>query len=143
MTAHEEDRKSSVQYHCSEIFSGELNIIPGHGIDKMNGWNTFFYHLDNGTPRAISSAPRLNPFTYNVTGLVNSLDMSSLRNFGDSQSIDGSLVVAGNDLIGFALSCSSTIYNVNHAIVRGNISYFNARSGQRTPLVYTRRYPHN
>jgi hypothetical protein len=68
---------SSVQYNCSQMFSGKLNTIPENGIDKMYGWNTSFYHLDNGTSRAISVASRLNPFTYNVTGLINSLDMAS------------------------------------------------------------------
>jgi hypothetical protein len=71
-------------------------------------------------------ASRLNPFTYNVTGLVNSLDMASLRAFDDPQGKDGSLLDAGNDHIAFALSCTSTVYNVAYSMVGGNISYFNA-----------------
>jgi hypothetical protein len=63
----DEGKDGTVRYNCSEMFHGNLNSIPQNGIDKMNGWNTSFYHLDDGTPRAISVASRLNPFTYNVS----------------------------------------------------------------------------
>lgn len=119
---------NSTQYDCSPMFnSGDLDTIPRTGIDKMNGWNTSFYHIDDkGTLRAISTAARLNPFTYNATGLINSLDMNSLRDSHDSQGTDGSLQDAGNGKIAFAISCSSTVYNVNYSMVHGNISYFHA-----------------
>lgn len=118
---------NSLQYNCSQMFSGQLNTIPRNGIDRMVGWNTSFYHVDEGTPRAISVASRLNPFTYNVTGLINSLDMTSLKDSpSDPQGTDGSLMEAGNDHIGFALSCISTVYNIEYSMVGGNISYFSA-----------------
>jgi hypothetical protein len=53
--------------------------------------------------------------------------MASLReSSSDPQGRDGSLVDAGNDHIGFALSCTSTVYNVEYSMVSGNISYFGA-----------------
>lgn len=126
---------NSTQYDCSPMFNaGDLDTIPRTGIDKMNGWNTSFYHIDDeGTPRAISTAARLNPFTYNATGLTNSLDMNSLRYFNDSQGTDGSLLDAGNGKIAFAISCSSTVYNVNYSM----------RSVWRQPPVRMMRRLHN
>ncbi|KAL1612162.1 hypothetical protein SLS60_000386 [Paraconiothyrium brasiliense] len=128
---------SSIQYNCSSLFSGTLNKIPGNGIDKMSGWNTSFYHNDNGTPRAISVNSQFNPFTYNVTGLINSYDMADLLNYGDPQAIDGSLVDAGDEDIAFALSCETTVYSVNYSMVSGNISHFNATpaSGQEAAII--------
>lgn len=131
---------NSTQYNCSQMFSsGDLDTIPWNGIDKINGWNTRFYHLDdNGTPRDIFVAARLNPFTYNATGLINSLDINSLRSTSnDPQGRDSSLLDAGNSKIASATSCSSTIYNVNYSIVRGNILYFNATpaSGLKAAVI--------
>ncbi|KAJ4357176.1 uncharacterized protein N0V89_001751 [Didymosphaeria variabile] len=128
---------TSIRYNCSAIFSGSLESIPTNGIDKMSGWNTSFYRNDNGIPREISVASQFNPFTYNVTGLINSYDLADLLDFHDPQGQDGSLVDAGNYDIAFALSCESTVYNVEYSMVSGNIYHFNATaaSGQEAAVI--------
>lgn len=121
-----ESNSSSVPYHCSDIFLGDLNQTPANGIEQLKGWNTSFYDFDNGSPRTTSTAAQLNPFTYNVTAVVNSLDFLGLIDFGDPQGAQGSIVDAGNGRIAFALSCTSHVYNVKYSLVDGNIYHFNA-----------------
>lgn len=50
------DNEISVSYHCSDIFNGDLNEILKNGLERLKGWNTFFYDHQNGVPRNISIA---------------------------------------------------------------------------------------
>jgi hypothetical protein len=113
-------------YHCSDIFNGDLNAIPENGLEKLKGWNTTFYNSEDGSPRKISTASQLNPFHYNVTAIVDSINIDGLIDFKDPQVHQGTIVGIGDGRVGFALSCTSTIYDVTYSLVEGNIHVFNA-----------------
>jgi hypothetical protein len=117
---------TSIPYHCSDIFNGDLNEIPANGLERLKGWNSMFYNTESdGIPRNISVASQLNPFHYNVTAVVDSIDIGGLVNFNDSQALAGNIVGVGNARVAFAMSCNSTIYDVTYALVDGNIHVFN------------------
>jgi hypothetical protein len=115
----------SIPYHCSDIFEGDLNKIPDTGLERLKGWNIAFYNLENGSPRRISIASQLNPFTYNVSAVVDSINLGGLIEFGDPQVARGIVVESGDGRVGFALSCTSTVYDVTYSLVDGNIHVFN------------------
>jgi hypothetical protein len=114
-----------IPYHCSDNFNGDLNEIPNNGLERLKGWNTNFYNLDNGSPRNISIASHLNPFNYNVTAVVDSINMRGLEEWGDPQVSNGTIIGVGNGRVGFAMSCTSTVYDVKYSLVDGNIYVFN------------------
>ena len=116
---------SSIPYHCSDIFNGDLNDIPTNGLERLKGWNTTFFNFENGSPRNISIASQLNPFSYNVTAVVDSINIKGLIEFEDPQVPQGTIVGIGNGRVGFALSCTSTVYDVTYSLVDGNIHVFN------------------
>jgi hypothetical protein len=116
---------TSIPYHCSDSFFGDLNEIPSNGLERLKGWNTTFYSMDNGAPRNISTAAQLNPFHFNVTVVVDSINIEGLSAFGDPQVTAGTVVGTGAGRVGFAISCTSTVYDVTYALVDGNTQVFN------------------
>lgn len=116
---------SSIPYHCSDIFNGDLNEIPANGLERLKGWNTTFYNFENGSPHNVSIASQLNPFRYNVTAVVDSIDIGGLIEFGDPQVSQGTIVEINNGSVGFAISCQSTVYDVTYSLVNGSIHVFN------------------
>ncbi|OCL02135.1 hypothetical protein AOQ84DRAFT_424282 [Glonium stellatum] len=120
------DGNLSIPFNCSGIFSGDLNKAPSVGLEQFKGWNSSFYYIDNGVSQDIPVSSQLNPFTFNATAAVSSIDFSSLVSFGDHQTIDGAVVDAGDGRVAFALSCTSTIYDVTYSLVGGNIAQFKA-----------------
>jgi hypothetical protein len=121
---HTTSNDTSIPYHCSDIFNGNLDAIPENGLEKLKGWNMSFFNLEDGFPRQISVASHLNPFRYNVTAAVDSINIDGLG--GDPQVSEGTIVGFGNGHVGFALSCTSTVYDVTYSLVDGNIKVFNA-----------------
>jgi hypothetical protein len=119
------DSSKPYMYHCSDILHGDLNAIPENGLEKLRGWNTAFYNFEDGTPRNISIASQLNPFHYNVTAVVDSINIGGLIDFKDPQVGQGTIVGIGDGRVGFALSCTSTIYDVTYSLVEGNVTVFN------------------
>lgn len=117
---------SSLTYHCSEIFAGDLDKEPINGLEHLKGWNTSFYNLDSGSPRAIGVSAALNPFTYNITAMVNSLSFDILEGVDDPQVTEGAIVNVNNDRVAFALSCQSSLYNVEYSLVNGSVWKFDA-----------------
>lgn len=124
------ENESSIPYHCSDIFNGDLNQLPANGIERLRGWNTSFFDFENGSPRNISIASQLNPFRYNVTAVVDSVNIEGLRKFwnehGDPQARQDTVIGIGNGRVGFAISCHSTVYDVRYSLVDGNIHVFNS-----------------
>jgi hypothetical protein len=116
---------TSIPYHCSDIFNGDLNEIPTNGLERLKGWNSMFYNTENGVPRNISVASQLNPFYYNVTAVVDSINIGGLVDFRDPQALAGNIVGIGDARVAFAISCNSTVYDVTYALVDGNIHVFN------------------
>jgi hypothetical protein len=116
---------SSIPYHCSDIFNGDLNEIPSNGLERLKGWNTSFFNVENGSPQNISIASQLNPFRYNVTAVVDSINIGGLIEFEDPQVSQGTIIGIGNGRVGFAISCNSTVYDVTYSLVNGNIHVFN------------------
>ncbi|KAH7389682.1 hypothetical protein DE146DRAFT_791684 [Phaeosphaeria sp. MPI-PUGE-AT-0046c] len=115
---------SSVPYHCSDIFQGDLNEIPNNGLERLKGWNTSFYTFDNGEPQQVSIASQLNPFSYNITATVDSINLDGLIDFEDPQVQQGTIVGNGNNRVSFGLSCTSTVYDVTYSLVWGNVTVF-------------------
>ncbi|KAL5120016.1 hypothetical protein ACEQ8H_002114 [Pleosporales sp. CAS-2024a] len=117
---------SLMSYHCSDIFGGDLDQIPNNGLERLRGWNTSFYSLDQGFPRKVSMAAQLNPFSYNITAVVDSINIQGLIDFGVYPQVsDGTIFGIGSSRVGFALSCTSTVYDVPYSLVRGNVYVFN------------------
>ncbi|RYO64694.1 hypothetical protein AA0113_g5771 [Alternaria arborescens] len=119
------DDNASIPYHCSELFNGDLNGIPSNSLERLKGWNTKFFDLDNGSPRGISVASQLNPSSYNVTAVVDSINLDGIARAHDSQVHQGTVVGIGNGRVAFAISCTSTVYDVTYSLVNGNIYAFN------------------
>jgi hypothetical protein len=117
--------ESSIPYYCSDIFNGDLNEIPSNGLERLKGWNTIFYNMEDESPRNISVASQLNPFHYNVTAVVDSINIGGLIDFKDPQALQGNIIGIGNGRVGFAISCTSTVYDVTYSLVDGNIHSFN------------------
>jgi hypothetical protein len=123
------DSDAPIPYHCSDLFSGDLKDIPANGLERLKGWNTTFYNMDNGVPRNISIAAQLNPFHFNVSAVVDSIGIEGLADFKDPQVATGAVVKTGEGRVGFAISCTSTVYDVTYALVDGNMRVFNATLG--------------
>jgi hypothetical protein len=116
----------SIPYNCSAMFWGDLNVSPYDGLEQFRGWDTSFYEMSNGLPKNISVASQLNPFYFNVTAAVFSTTFSDIAATGDVDIWDGAIVDAGNSRVAFALSCNSTIYDVQYSMINGSITSFNA-----------------
>jgi hypothetical protein len=119
----------SIPYNCSSMFSGDLNIPPYDGLEQFRGWDTSFYDMLNGFPKNISVASQLNPFYFNVTAAVFSTTLSDIDAEYDGEDLDiwdGAIVGAGSNRVAFALSCNSTIYDVQFSLINGSIVSFNA-----------------
>ncbi|CAN9280556.1 unnamed protein product [Alternaria sp. RS040] len=116
---------SSIPYHCSNSFYGDLNEIPANGLERLKGWNTTFFDFHNDPSLNVSIASQLNPFSYNVTAVVDSIDLNGLINYGDPQVPQGIVVEIGEGRVGFAMSCNSTVYDVTYSLVNGSILVFN------------------
>jgi len=127
------DDNASIPYHCSELFNGDLNKIPNNGLERLKGWNTKFFDLDNGSPRWISVASQLNPFSYNVTAVVDSINLDGLARAHDLQVHQGTVVGIGNGRVAFAISCTSTVYDVTYSLVNGNIYAFHTTLAAPVP----------
>ncbi|KAI4950592.1 hypothetical protein J4E91_004477 [Alternaria rosae] len=127
---------SSVPYHCSDSLNGDLNEIPANGLERLKGWNTTFYDGNSGDPRSVSIASQLNPFSYNVTVIVDSINIGGLEHFNDPQVPKGIVVGVSDGRVGFALSCTSTVYDVTYSLVDGNVYAFNTtRAEPRTAAI--------
>jgi hypothetical protein len=116
----------SIPYNCSSMFSGNLNTSPYDGLEQFRGWDASFYNMSNGLPKNISVASQLNPFSFNVTTAVISTKFQDIASTGDPDIWDGAIIDAGNNRVAFALSCKSTIYDVQYAMINGSITAFNA-----------------
>ncbi|CAN9296677.1 unnamed protein product [Alternaria alternata] len=116
---------SSIPYHCSNGFYGDLNEIPANGLERLKGWNTTFFDFHNDPSLNVSIASQLNPFSYNVTAVVDSIDLDDLILYGDPQVPQGIVVEIGDGRVGFAMSCNSTVYDVTYSLVNGSILVFN------------------
>jgi hypothetical protein len=116
---------SSIPYHCSNGFYGDLNEIPANGLERLKGWNTTFFDFHNDPSLNVSIASQLNPFSYNVTAVVDSIDLNDLILYGDPQVPQGIVVEIGDGRVGFAMSCNSTVYDVTYSLVNGSILVFN------------------
>lgn len=123
---HSTSQNLSIPYNCSSLFFGDLNVPPIDGLDQFKGWDTSFYSISNGFPKNISVASQLNPFYYNVTAALTSTSFADIAGTGDPDVGDNTIVDAGNGRIAFALSCNSTVYDVQYALVNGSITYFSA-----------------
>ncbi len=135
----------SVPFNCSSIFSGDLNVAPTDGIEQFKGWDSSFYALSpSGSPHNISVISALNPFQYNLTALVSTESIASYINNwvlnSDNSSTPlpaditaGTLINAGDDRLAFALSCSSTVFDVTYSLLDGQIApqFFNATPSDR------------
>jgi hypothetical protein len=117
---------SSIPYHCSNNFQGNLNDIPTNGVERLKGWNTSFFNNENGSPQNISIASQLNPFHYNVTAVVDSINLGGLIEWNDTQVPEGIVFGLGSGRVGFAISCTSTVYDVTYSLVNGSIDVFNS-----------------
>jgi hypothetical protein len=106
------NNECSIPYHCSDNFKGDLNEIPSNGLERLKGWNTRFYNIENGSPRNIAIASQLKPFTYNVTAVVDSINIEGLDIFGDPQALQGNIVGIGDARMSFAILCTPTVYDV-------------------------------
>jgi hypothetical protein len=115
----------SIPYRCSDSFYGDLNEIPTNGLERLKGWNTTFFDFRNDSSRNVSIASQLNPFSYEITAVVDSIDLDGLIDLKDPQVPQGVVVKVGDGRVGFALSCNSTIYDVMYSLVDGNILAFN------------------
>jgi hypothetical protein len=115
----------SIPYRCSDSFYGDLNEIPTNGLERLKGWNTTFFDFRNDSSRNVSIASQLNPFSYEITAVVDSIDLDGLIDMKDPQVPQGVVVKVGDGRVGFALSCNSTIYDVIYSLVNGDILTFN------------------
>jgi hypothetical protein len=116
---------ASIPYHCSDVFNGDLSQIPTNGLEQLKGWNTSFYHTEgDGIPQNISMASQLNPFHYNVAAVVDGIGIQGLIDFTDPEALKGNIVGIGDERVAFAISCTSTVYNVTYALVNGSIYTF-------------------
>jgi hypothetical protein len=116
----------SIPYNCSSMFWGDLNVSPYDGLEQFRGWDTSFYEMSNSSPKNISVASQLNPFYFNITAAVISTTFSDIAATVDPDVWDGAIVDAGHSRVAFALSCNSTIYDVQYAMINGIITSFNA-----------------
>ena len=116
----------SIPFNCSSMFSGDLWEAPLDGLEQFRGWDTSFYTMEEGTPRDVSVQSPLNPFHFNATMALRSIDFSMQNDVSDQQVLNGDVVDAGNGRVALALSCTATVYDVNYSLVDGSITNFNA-----------------
>ncbi|KAL9094213.1 MAG: hypothetical protein Q9165_003353 [Trypethelium subeluteriae] len=108
---------NSTPFRCSDLFYGDLNTPPQDGLEQFKGYWSRFYTLENGNPTNISVQSQLNPFTFNVSAAVDSVDFSTLIAVNDPQVPGGAVVDAGSGRVAFALTCTATVYDVNYTLV--------------------------
>jgi len=108
------------------MFSGDLNVPSYDGLEQFRGWDTSFYAMSNGFPKNISVASQLNPFYFNVTAAVISTTFTNIAATEDPDIWSGAIVDAGSNRVAFALSCNSTIYDVQYSLINGSITLFKA-----------------
>ena len=118
---------NSIPFNCSSIFSGDLFQIPSNGIERFSGWNTSFYETKDDKASDILVPSQMNPFYFNATAAVSSIDFSVLERVHDKQVPNGEVVDAGPGRVAFALNCKSTIYDVSYSLINGNITNWNAK----------------
>ncbi|MCJ1332080.1 hypothetical protein MMC10_008772 [Thelotrema lepadinum] len=111
----------STFYDCSSSFSGELSTPSTSGIFRIPNWNTSFYKMVNGTPQEITTYEDQNPFLFNVTVQINNVSDSSMSS---NESLPSPLIQTENGSVALALSCQSTVYNVNYTLLDGSITSF-------------------
>ncbi|KAI9684249.1 MAG: hypothetical protein M1822_005722 [Bathelium mastoideum] len=117
----------SIPFNCSRMFSGDLNKFPQDGLEQFRGWDSSFYFMQNGLPNNISVNSQLNPFTFNISAAVNSIDFQDLEDpTSDRLVLDKDVINAGNGRVAFALSCTSTVFDVSYSLVQGDITNFKA-----------------
>jgi hypothetical protein len=107
------------------MFWSDLNVSP-YGLEQFRGCDTSFYEMLHSLPKNISVASQLNPFYFNVTAAVFSTILLDIAETGDVDIWDGAIVDGGNSRVTFALSCNSTIYDVQYSMINGSITSFNA-----------------
>jgi hypothetical protein len=123
----------AVPFHCSPMFTGNLDVAPSDGQEQFKGWDSSFYQMsaDGQRPENISIISALNPFQYNITAAISSESLATyIKNrrdtyLGDGDPIadvtTGTLVDVGHERIAFALSCTSTVYDVQYSMLSGAI----------------------
>ena len=113
-------------YNCSSFFSGNLTQEPTTGIIRIPGWNTAFYKTSptNGSVSELLVYEDANPFYFNVTAQIDAV--SNLIN-PSSSSLPPPLVPTVNGSVAFALSCNSTVYNVNYTLIDSSITALSTR----------------
>ncbi|KAI9661810.1 MAG: hypothetical protein M1821_009049 [Bathelium mastoideum] len=117
----------SIPFNCSHMFYGDLNKSPQDGLEQFRGWDSSFYFMQNGLPNNISVNSQLNPFTFNTSAAVNSIDFQDLEDpTSDRLVLDKDVINAGDGRVAFALSCTSTVFDVSYSLVKGNITNFKA-----------------
>jgi hypothetical protein len=116
----------AIPFRCSSLFAGDVWQSPSDGVEQFKGWHTWFYDNSTGVINDTFLSSQLNPFYFNATAALTSIDYSVLVDVDDPQVADGAVVNAGNGRVALALTCEATIYNVNFSLVDGYFSYFNA-----------------
>jgi hypothetical protein len=116
----------AIPFSCASIFAGDIWQSPSDGVEQFKGWHTWFYDNSTGTVNNTLLSSQLNPFYFNATAALTSIDYSVLVGVDDPQVADGAVVDAGNGRVALALTCEATIYNVNFSLVDGYFSYFKA-----------------
>ena len=108
-------------YNCSSFFSGNLTEEPTTGLIRIPGWNTAFYKTSptNGSVSELLVYEDANPFYFNVTAQI---DAVSNMIDPSSSSLPPPLVPTVNGSVAFALSCTSTVYNVNYTLINSKIT---------------------
>jgi hypothetical protein len=117
---------NSTEYDCSPIFSGNFSQDSNDGLFRIPNWNTTFYAINTatGTPHEITTTDAQNPFTFNVTGQVDSVsDIVSNFNTSETQ-LSPPLIITSPGNVAFALTCTGWVYNVNYSLINGSISNF-------------------
>ena len=117
----------SIPFHCSAIFSGDLNQTPLNGLERASGWNMSFYEVVNGVPSTIPYQAQANPFFFYAAAAVDSASFSDIRPTS-TDGFEAGIVDGGQGRIAFAVSCNATIYDVQYSMINGNIARFKAVS---------------
>ena len=112
--------EGSTLYDCSSSFSGNLSQEPTDGRVRIPGWNTTFYKIDNGVPKEIKTFEDQNPFSFNVTVQLDGFSDVLQAGFSPPPP----LIQTDDGSVAFALTCSTTVYNINYTLIDGVIRDF-------------------
>ena len=110
----------STFYDCSSIFSGNLST-PANGVFGIPNWNMSFYKMVDGSPEELTTYEDQNPFFFNVTAQINNISDTLTSTLGY---LPEPLIETEYGNVAFALSCQSTVFNVNYTLVNGSITSF-------------------